>query len=75
MVEKGCNHNCRSDNCMFLSLETFQSVFNIKTNFLEYGGLILSLKKILDNNDIPNFKPIRPTNCIINVIVCSDVSN
>ena len=60
------------DNCMFLSLNKFQSVFNIKTNFLEYGGFILSLKNFLDNNDIPNFKPVRPTNCIINVIVCSD---
>ena len=60
------------DNCMFLPIDKFQSVFNIKTNFLEYGGFILSLKNFIDNNDIPKFRPVRPTNCIINVIVCSD---
>ena len=60
------------DNCVFLSLETFQIMFNIKTNFLEYGGLLRSIRNYIDNHDIPNFKPIRPTNCLINVILSSD---
>ena len=61
------------ENCMFLSLETFQIMFNIKTNILEYGGLLMSIRGFLDNHDIPNFKPIRPTNSLINIILSSDV--
>ena len=61
------------ENCKFLSLETFQIMFNIKTNFLEYGGLLMSIRGFLDNHDIPNFKPIRPTNSLINIILSSDV--
>ena len=61
------------ENCNFLSLEDFQLIYNVKSNFLEYGGFLLTLRSYLDNHDIPNCCLVRPTNSLINVILCSDV--
>ena len=60
------------NDCTFLSLEDFQLTYNIKTNFLEYGGFIKTLKYYLDNNDIPNTPPVRPVNSILNNILHRD---
>ena len=38
-----------NDNCSFLFLGGFQEIYNVKTNLLKYGGLILTLKYYLDN--------------------------
>ena len=44
----------------FLSLEVFQDKFGVKTNFLEYGGFILTIKLYLDTKEKPHYNFIRP---------------
>ena len=61
------------DNCNFLSLKDFQLIYNVKSNFLEYGGFLIALRGYLDNHDIPTSGLVRPINSLINVILCSDV--
>ena len=55
------------DNCSLMSMDVFQENYNNKTNFLEYGGLMLTIKYFLDNQEIPLYKPTRPFNSVINI--------
>ena len=58
---------------IFCHWRNSKKLYNVKSNFLEYGGVLLSLRGFLDNHDIPNCGPARPTNSLINVILSSDV--
>ena len=60
------------DECSLMSSDDFQDIYNIKTNFLEYGGLMLTLKNFLDNQELPEHRPNRPTNSPINIILNKD---
>ena len=61
-----------NDRCQFFSLEEFQSRYNLNTNFLEYGGFVLTLKLFLDNSEKPSINVTRPQNCLLNTILCRD---
>ena len=56
----------------FLSLEDFQKQIGIKTNFLEYGGFILTVKLFLDDKEKSHYNLTCPTNCLINSILSKD---
>ena len=62
-----------NDRCQFFSLEEFQSRYNLNTNFLEYGGFVLTLKLFLDNSEKPSINVTRPQNCLLNTILCRDL--
>ena len=61
-----------TEDCKIMNFEQFQTKFEIKTNFLEYGGFALSIKLFLDNSELPNSNQTRPTNCLLNNILCRD---
>ena len=63
-----------TDDCKIMNLEQFQKKFNIKTNFLEYGGFALTIKLFLDNLELPNFNLTRPSNSLLNKILNRDLS-
>ena len=54
------------DDDTYLSLDEFQEKYKIKTNFLEYSGLILTIKLFLDNREKPQYNLVRQTICLIN---------
>ena len=56
----------------FLSLEVFQERYEVRTNFLEYGGFILTIKLYLDNKEKTQHNLMRPTNCLISSILSKD---
>ena len=57
-----------------MSIEIFQETFNIKTNFLEYGGLILTIKNFMDNLEKPSSNLVRPANSLLNIVLNKDIS-
>ena len=61
-----------SEHNEFISLEDFQLKFGLKTNFLEYGGFILTIKLYMDTKEKSEYNLIRPTNCLINTILSKD---
>jgi len=52
------------NNGNFLTLEAFRNKFNVRTNFLEYGGLVRAIKRsfsdIMDNPGANLLRPYRP---------------
>ena len=44
----------------------------IKTNSLEYGGFILTVKLFLDDKEKSHYNLTRPTNCLINSNLSKD---
>ena len=54
------------ENGTFLSLDEFRKIYNIRTNFLEYGAIINALKKscnhCLKNNNKQAQRPFKPYN-------------
>ena len=63
-----------TEDCKIMNLEQFQQKFNIKTNFLEYGGYALTIKLFLDNLELPNFNLTKPANSLLNKILNRDSS-
>ena len=63
-----------TDDCNILPLEAFQEKFDIKTNFLEYGGFALTLKLFMDRHEKTNSNLLRPTNSLIYSVILRDSS-
>ena len=63
-----------TEDCRIMSIEIFQETFNIKTNFLEYGGLILTIKNFMDNLEKPSSNLVRPANSLLNIVLNKDIS-
>ena len=63
-----------TEDCKLMSLDQFQETFDIKTNFLEYGGFALTIKLFLDNLDTPTSNLARPQNSLLNQILHRDNS-
>ena len=57
-----------------MSFEEFQEKFDLKTNFLEYGGFALTIKLFLDNLELPISNLTRPSNSLLNQILYRDIS-
>ena len=76
MVKKRCNLNrgLLTENCRIMPIENFKETFNIKTNFLEYGGFILTIKNYIDNLEIPTRNLTRPVNSLLNIVLNRDAS-
>ena len=60
------------DSCSLMSMDVFQDIYHIKTNFLEYGGIMLTIKYFIDNQEVPEYKPVRPINSLLNIILHKD---
>ena len=73
-LQKGINiiGDVLNEHNEFISLEDFQSKFGLKTNFLEYGGFILTIQLFMDTKEKSEYNLIRPTNCLINIILGKD---
>ena len=54
------------------SLEDFQNRYQLSSNFLEYGGFAMTIKFFLDNREKPSINVAKPSNCLLNVILCRD---
>ena len=54
------------------SMKDFESMFCIKTNFLEYGSFCIKIKEYLGHKDQPMTNPIEPQNSYLNVIINMD---
>ena len=63
-----------TENCRIMPIENFKKFFNIKTNFLEYGGFILTIKNYIDNLEIPTRNLTRPVNSLLNIVLNRDAS-
>ena len=63
-----------TENCRIMSIENFQETFNINTNFLEYGGFILTMKNFMDNLEKPTENLTRPVNSLLNIVLNKDTS-
>ena len=48
------------DNGTLMSREEFEKVFNVKTNFLEYTGIIRAIKSSFNIHNLNGSKPISP---------------
>ena len=57
-----------------MSVENFQEQYDLKTNFLEYGGFALIIKLFMDNLEKPAFNLIRPANSLLKSILHKDTS-
>ena len=57
-----------------MSIENLQEIFNINTNFLEYGGFILTIKNYMDNLEKPTENLTRPVNSLLNIVLNKDTS-
>ena len=57
-----------------MSFEAFQEQFDLKRNFLEYGGFALTIKLFLDNLELPISNLTRPVNSLLNLILYRDIS-
>ena len=55
-----------------MDLQTFQEVYQLKTNFLEYGGFCNKIKSFLRYKDFPHAKTTLPRNSYINIIVSKE---
>ena len=55
-----------------MDLQTFKEVYQVKTNFLEYGGFCKKIKSFLRYKDFPHVKTTLPRNSYINIIVSKD---
>ena len=62
-----------NEKCQIYFLEDFQDRYNLSTNFLEYGGFAMTIKLFLDNREKPGFNVSKPSNCLLNTILCRDV--
>ena len=56
------------ENCTFYSLEEFKEKFNIRTNFLHYYGIILTIQRYISKHDKP-YQHISYPNIPINLKV------
>ena len=54
-----------------MSQTEFESYFNIKTNFLDYGR-VKNVKEFLCDKEMPIFDEINPQNGMINMIISLD---
>ena len=61
------------DNFSLMSMDVFQDTYKIRTNFLEYGGFMLTLNFFLDNQEVLENKPTRPANSLFNNIMNRDI--
>ena len=61
-----------NENGQIYSLEDFQDKYNLTSNFLEYGGFAMTIKFFLDNREKPSVNVAKPTNCLLNIILCRD---
>ena len=55
------------ENYTLLSMADFQESYSFKTNFLEYGGLMLIVNFLLNNQEITTYRP----NCQISTLLTS----
>ena len=55
-----------------LSLTEFQAKFQLKTNFLEYGGFCKQIQNFLRYKDFPQSKTPLPRNSYLNIIANKD---
>ena len=55
-----------------MDLQTFKEIYQVKTNFLEYGGFCKKIKSFLRYKDFPHVKTTLPRNSYINIIVSKD---
>ena len=63
-----------TENCRIMSIENFQEIFNIRTNFLEYGDFILTIKNFMDNLEKPTENLTRPVKSLLNIVLNKDTS-
>ena len=54
------------------SLEDFQNKYHLYSNFLEYGGFAMTIKYFLDNREKPSTNVSKPSNCLLNILLCRD---
>ena len=52
------------------SLEDFQNRYQLSSNFLEYGGFAMTIKFFLDYREKPSVNVAKPSNCLLNIILC-----
>ena len=53
-------------------MNDFESRFNLRTNFLEYGSFCIKINEYLGHKDQPMTNPIEPQNSYLNVILNMD---
>ena len=54
------------------SMSDFESGYDLKTNFLEYGAFCIRIKEYLGHKDQPMLNPIDPQNSYINILINMD---
>ena len=59
-------------NGKMLNLEDFEKIFQLKSNFLEYGVVCRKIKSFLDLKEKPLLSHANPNNCLLNVILQKD---
>ena len=56
----------------FLTQIEFETKFNLQTNFLEYGAVLMKIKAFLQMRETPLYSHSAPNNCLLNVILQKD---
>ena len=51
----------------------FEQKFQIQTNFLEYGAVVMKVKAFLQSREIPLYSHTTPNNCLLNIILHKDI--
>ena len=57
----------------FLTQVEFENKFQIQTNFLEYGAVLMKVRTFLQSRETPLFSHSTPTNCLLNIILHKDI--
>ena len=59
------------NNCTLKLLE-FETLYNLKTNFLEYGSFCAKITNYLNGKDIAEGSRVHPCNSYLNVLLSKD---
>ena len=57
----------------FLTQNDFEQKSRVKTNFLEYGAVVMKVKAFLQSRETPLFSHPTPNNCLLNIILQKDI--